>query len=189
MVNAGTGSSKRKYIIKAKSLKPTVIRLYLSEDKTIPEIAEELKISEEVVEKLLGALKKPKRSKGEITLLDILKTLYPNQTIQEQTPIEEYQIDIYIPHLRLGFEFDGQFHFGQNKWIHGDGAAGQYRFEHAENNDHTKDRLAKEQHIYIIRIPYTTKLTVENVRSIINEHISKIITNLNRYSAATGTIS
>ena len=85
-------------------LQKVIKELYLIDEKDVKEIAEELNVSIEFIEKSIKSFKRPKRSKGEISMLDILSIIYPNHTIEEQYPFMGMFFDFYIERLRLVIE-------------------------------------------------------------------------------------
>lgn len=60
------------------------------------------------------------------------------------------------------------------------------KFESGQKMDKRKDELAKTDNIYILRIPYTQKIDEQNIRRIINEHMPKILDNLDAHTAGLG---
>jgi len=162
----------------------TIKKMYLAEGKKLNQIASELEISEEYVMKVTKKLIPLKRSKGEVSLSCILQKIYPNQKIEEQVPFHGQYFDFYLPRLRIAWEVDGIQHSEQNAFFHGEGTAGAYKFEEGQAMDRRKDALAKREHIYVIRIPHTTKLNEETIRGIIDEHNDKIVANLSAYNSS-----
>ena len=161
----------------------TIRKMFLIEKKKPEDISNELNIGIEYVLKITNKFKPKHRSKGEADLLKILKTIYPMHDINEQHGIGGMRFDFYIPKLRLAIEYDGLPHFEKVDHFFGKGNAGQANFENYINNDRRKEKAAAKSNIYLIRIPYSLKLGVENVRELLNEHNSKIISNLSNYSA------
>ena len=81
-----------------------------------------------------------KRSKGEIELCQYIKSIYPGE-VQENSRdiIGKKELDVYLPELRLAFEYDGTY------WheIHEERLPGYHDL---------KDSLAKEKNIELIHI-------------------------------------
>lgn len=83
------------------------------------------------------------------------------------------EIDFWLPHIKLGIEYDGRHHYEPVDWA-GKGE------EWAENNlkevqfrDALKDELISQhpkEIKYFIRIPYTEEITKENIIKILAEH-------------------
>ena len=163
--------------------------MFLADGKSIPEIARAIGVDEDMIAKYVKNLVPPKRSKGEVGLLDILHELYPNHKIEEQVPFHGMYLDFYIPRLRICFEYDGIQHFKQSALYHKTGTEGAYNFEAGLARDRAKDRYAKDEYIYMIRIGYKTKLTTDNIRRIIDEHSGKIMDNLTAFISSYRTES
>ena len=76
-----------------------------------------------------------KRSRGEIELCKFIKSIYSGQVLEnDRTVIKPKELDIYLPELRLAFEYDGKY------WheIHEERLPGYHDL---------KDSLAKEKKI------------------------------------------
>lgn len=159
-----------------------IVSLYLIDKNTPEEIADKLEINIKYVEKILKPLYQAKRSTGETSLYKVLKELYPMHDIKEQYYFHGQYFDFYIPKLRLVFEYDGVQHFNKVDFFVGKGITGNYNFENSMNMDIKKDKIAKDECIYVIRIGYRESITANNIRSIINEHHQQIIENLECFS-------
>jgi hypothetical protein len=166
---------------KTKDTAIEIRRKYLIDNMEPNEIAQELNLSLVYIEKCIKNIKRPKRSSGEVSLKEILVGIYGHSHVIEQKPFNGLYLDFFIPRLRLAFEFDGQFHFTHSKFAHGEGIKGMYNFDHAVANDNKKNQLCKKEHIYLIRIPFTFKLTEQNIRNLIDEHHQHIVANLVAY--------
>lgn len=71
-----------------------------------------------VTSRLTTQLKKhttKKPTKPQIKLLLIIKHLYPNNTLESETKVTNYSIDVAIPELMLGFEYDEQYWHNRQK--------------------------------------------------------------------------
>ena len=160
---------------------------YLKEGKSVDDIAAEFNLERTKVEKLLKNYISRPKSKGEVSLGPILRKMFPKGKIMEQHSIGNQFFDFYIEIMRVAVEFNGVQHYKPSTLFHGKSESQrQYNFENGVDNDNRKGKLAKESNIYIIWIPYTVKLTEENIRRIFNDHNKQIINNLNQYAAETG---
>lgn len=72
------------------------------------------------------------------------------------------KVDFYIPSLNTVIEYDGQQHYIYNDYFY----KSEEDFERCKRYDELKDKLLKEHGISVVRIPYTTKVTLELVKSI-----------------------
>ncbi|MHA2063118.1 MAG: hypothetical protein ACXABY_01935 [Candidatus Thorarchaeota archaeon] len=107
-------------------------------------------------------------SKGSEELLEIVQQLFPNQRIELEHNIADRGalfLDIYLPRLKIAFEFDGEQHFRFIEHFHGDTQG----WLLARRRDWRKDELCEEQGITLIRVAYNEPMTKENVLSKIEE--------------------
>ncbi len=60
-------------------------------------------------------------SKGESKLRKVVKSLFPKETIlyNDRKTLHGLEIDVYIPSIKLGFEFNGGQHYTFVKKFHG----------------------------------------------------------------------
>lgn len=146
--------------------------------------AERFKTSEAFIVKTLKKFAAPQRSKGEQSLMPILRKMFPGKKVLEQQPIGSYRMDFYIPALRLCIEYDGVQHFKQG-FFHGKGYIGEHKFEAGVKADADKEKLCAQNGIYVIRIGYTEKLNIDNIRRILEEHWTQVIHNLSHFASET----
>jgi len=159
-------------------------QLFLIQHRSVPEIAEELNIAEEIVEHELRHVKHTKKSNIENIVGKALKEIYPGYKIIAQKNIDNLYIDYYIEPLRLAIEVDGIQHTKIIPFFHGKSAIRQhYVFDRQISNDKKKEILARNNYIYLIRISYKDNLSVDNIRTILNEHHQHIIDNLSTYAS------
>jgi very-short-patch-repair endonuclease len=103
-------------------------------------------------------------SKGSEELLEIVQQLFPNQRIELEHNIANRGalfLDIYLPRLKIAFEYDGQQHFAYNEHFHGN----RENFLKARRRDAEKDELCDQQGITLIRVAYNeevTKISISN---------------------------
>lgn len=160
--------------------------LFIIENKTNEEISKELNLSIEVVQLVTGKFKKRPQSKPEALMGKVLRELYPKYKILEQYRIGDLYLDYYIEPIRTAIEVDGVQHATITPFFHGKSFYSQRNsFEHQVFNDNKKDKLAKANFIYLIRIDHTVKITTENIKDIFNEHFQKIMDNLATFKTET----
>lgn len=157
---------------------------YIIGKKTVAEIAKEFNLDKEVIEEALGDLKQKPQSNIEKNVGLVLRELYPQYRVLEQKNIGGLFLDYYVEQIRLGIEVDGIQHSESNAFFHG---KTQYtresNFEHQLSNDKKKEKLLKEQHIYLIRINYNEEITNEHIKHVLRKHSEQILDNLNRFTA------
>ena len=109
-------------------------------------------------------------SKGAQELLEIVQLIYPYQRVELEHNVAKRGalfIDIYLPRLQLGFEYDGQQHFEYNEHFHGSRES----FIQARRRDKNKDEECEEQGIALIRVAYNEEMSRDLVLSKIEEAI------------------
>jgi hypothetical protein len=101
-------------------------------------------------------------SKGAKELLEIVRKIYPNQRIiLEHNVGRRLFLDIYLPSLGIGFEFDGEQHEKYIEHFHGDKAG----FHASRKRDAEKSELCKELGIMLINMLYNEPITESAVRN------------------------
>ena len=110
---------------------------------------------------------KKTKSEGEEILFTLLRQVYPKLSIKRQHPVgERLHLDLYIPNLNLGFEFDGIQHMEQSDFFHKNRDA----FISGQLLDDKKDNLCANQGIHLIRINHKENLC----KSILVEKIKEV---------------
>jgi hypothetical protein len=105
-------------------------------------------------------------SKGEEILFALLRKLYPTLSIHKQHPVgDRLHLDLYMPSLSLGFEYDGVQHTKESSFFHKNKDA----FLRGKVLDEKKEDLCASQGIHLIRISYEEKLTTELLKQKIEE--------------------
>ena len=107
-------------------------------------------------------------SKGAEDLLKIVQEIFPHQKIELEYNVADRGglfIDIYLPRLKLGFEFDGQQHFVYNEHFHGS----RENFIKARRRDAEKDTICRERGIVLIRVAFNEIMNKELILSKIEE--------------------
>ena len=98
------------------------------------------------------------KSQGEEVLFTLLREIYPTLAITKQHPVgERLHLDLYIPDLFLGFEYDGIQHSEENTFFHKDRDA----FLRGQILDDRKDDLCASQGIHLIRVSHEENLCKE----------------------------
>lgn len=103
-------------------------------------------------------------SKGSEELLVIVKQIYPNQRVELEHNVASKGalfLDIYLPRLKIAFEYDGIQHFEYNEHFHGN----KENFLKARRRDSEKDEQCEQQGITLIRVAYNEQMSRELVLS------------------------
>ena len=109
----------------------------------------------------------PKRSNGENELFRLVKVVYKNKDIKRNvrpTWLEGLELDIYIPELKLAFEYQGQQHrypvevFG-----------GESKFIRQQINDAKKKSICKKKGIKLIEYWFDEDLNLEELKKKLND--------------------
>lgn len=77
------------------------------------------------------------RSKGEIELYDFVKAICSSAEFSNREVIAPFELDVYIPELKLGIEYDGEY------W---------HNLPNMKKRDHIKDSYCRNRNIELIRI-------------------------------------
>ena len=121
-------------------------------------------------------------NKTEIKIKNIMKEIFPLYDIEYKYNNFNWlktknggkqEIDIYIPNIKLAIEYDGQQHFKPVRFGGIDAHSALNKFENQKRLDKLKNRKMashKKDIRYFIRIPYTEKITKENMLKILKEH-------------------
>lgn len=114
-----------------------------------------------------------KKLVSQTQLCKILDKLYPDEECIDNT-LHEFlrspttsrwlELDRYYPNLKLAFEYDGAQHFEPVEiW------GGEETFVEIQRRDKEKNMLCKKQGITLIRIPYTERLSLKNIKGILEK--------------------
>lgn len=112
-----------------------------------------------------------KTSKGAKALLEIVQQIYPNHRIELEYNVAERGalfVDIYLPRLQIGFEYDGVQHFEYNEHFHGS----REHFIKARRRDNEKDEACEDKGIVLIRVAYNEDMDRNLVVSKIEEALN-----------------
>ena len=74
-------------------------------------------------------------------------------------------IDIYLPMLSIGFEFDGEQHFKYIEHFHGDRRG----FANSRKRDLSKDDACKDKGITLVRVAYNEPMDHDSILKKIEE--------------------
>ena len=104
---------------------------------------------------------------SETILYNIVQELYPSyEILRHHRPVwlEGLELDVYIPDLKLGFEYQGIQHFKAVKhW------GGEKQLEKQKEHDERKLKLCREHGVSLICINYDEPLNKEYIQSKIND--------------------
>ncbi len=92
-------------------------------------------------------------SKGEQVLYDVIEKLLPSLKIERNqfySFLDGLQLDIYIPELKLAFEYDGQQHYEHIDFFHNS----EDEFIKQQTRDKWKNTLCAKHNITLTRIKY-----------------------------------
>lgn len=138
----------------------------------------------------------PKHSKKEALLSQLIMEIFPETEViingyyswlpsPKGAPM---QLDVYVPALRLAFEYDGKQHVQYSEYIFGPGKAGRARFEYVQLCDRLKDELCTRTGVKLIRIRYDRTITKEYLlRRMENEGVLAKARALTRVNEGDGT--
>lgn len=140
-----------------------LVDLLFETNLSIPEIAERMDVSTELVSKHIKALgldwvrrKDRKMSRGQAALTSIMQQLLPGQEIVNEYHIgERLRLDVYCPKYKLGAEYHGRQHFWYSSFFHKD----QEAFKESQARDERKIELCKELGINLVVFRYNDTLT------------------------------
>ena len=142
----------------------TIMRLNKAEGYPPPteHISLLAEITAEMEEK--GIISTNYKNKNERKLFFLVKEMFPDAIYQYK---EEWlgiqSVDIYIPSLKIGIEYQGDQHYRPVKFY-----GGKEGFEQRQKLDEEKKRLCLEHQIKIIEWKYETPITKENLIKFLN---------------------
>ena len=95
--------------------------------------------------------------KSEQTLFTLVKKEYPDALFQFRPRwLEPQNLDIYIPSINVGIEYQGIQHYESIDFFGGENA-----FIHRQNLDNRKRHLCEENGLKLIAWPYTDEITLK----------------------------
>lgn len=77
------------------------------------------------------------KSAGELELFDFVISHYPDAISGDRSAINPLELDIYIPSLRIGIEYDGDY------W---------HSLPDMKRRDHLKNKICRDKNIHLIRV-------------------------------------
>jgi len=120
------------------------------------------KVFENMARQEFGFRKVGERWVSETLLLHIVDRMFKDQKVlQHHRPqwLEGLELDIYVPGLRMGFEYQGQQHFHPVEvW------GGKEALKLTQLRDQRKRDLCAEADVKLVEIDYTEPLTEDHVR-------------------------
>lgn len=100
---------------------------------------------------------------SETLLFQLIRRAFPDQEVERhhRPPwLEGLELDVYVPELRLGFEYQGQQHSHPIKaW------GGKTALEALQERDRKKANLCRLNGIHLVEVMYSEPLTEEHLRS------------------------
>ena len=109
---------------------------------------------------------KKSKSNGEDLLFNFLKEIYPNLIVKKQYSVgDRLSLDLYIPDLFIGFEYDGIQHSQETSFFH----KNKDSFIRGQVLDSKKDDICASKGIHLIRIGYEDILSKEFILNEINK--------------------
>ncbi|HEY9200756.1 MAG TPA: hypothetical protein VIQ81_04080 [Gammaproteobacteria bacterium] len=94
-------------------------------------------------------------------LMGYIKTIYPNNIVEYRVRLKELEgmeLDIYLPELRLGIEYQGKQHYKPvGHW------GGEEALRETKIRDRRKKRLCKQHGIKFVTFNYRQKLSIDYV--------------------------
>lgn len=100
-----------------------------------------------------------------------MRQLYSHQRIELEYNVASRGalfLDIYLPRLKIAFEYDGIQHFEYNEHFHGN----RENFTRARRRDIEKDELCEELGITLIRVAYNEEMSKELVLGKLEEALN-----------------
>ena len=127
--------------------------------------AEQKSKRELIYSQLLTEGKASPKWKSEFQLYKLSLSLYPDSIYQYQpTWLGLQSLDIYIPSIGVGIEYQGIQHYKPIEHF-----GGEKHFLHRQANDKKKKILCKENGVKLLEWPYTTDITEDNFKKYILE--------------------
>lgn len=105
-----------------------------------------------------GQIKKTNRSKAEIKILEAINQKFPELEVlcNNRTLLSGLELDLYIPSLKLGIEYNGPLHYQP--------IFGQEKLEKGQRYDTMKAQRAYDLGIRILTLPHYAALLPEQIK-------------------------
>ena len=105
---------------------------------------------------------------SELLMTKIIEQIYPGkEIIKHHRPkwLQGLELDVFVPQLSLGFEYQGQQHFFPIKaW------GGKLALQKVQERDQRKRIICKSNNIELIEIDYSEPLEIEYIKDKIKKH-------------------
>ena len=100
---------------------------------------------------------------SEFSLYKLVLSFYEDTEYQKHFDWLGLQsLDIYIPQLKTGIEYQGEQHYGPIEVF-----GGEEGYSAVQERDERKKKLCKENGVRLIEWPYSLEITVENLRNVL----------------------
>ena len=133
-------------------------------DSTIIYSNKQTKKRSEVYSQLILQGQTSPKWKSEAQLFVIISSFYPNAVYQYRPDwLYKQSIDIYIPSLSIGIEYQGVQHYKPIEHF-----GGEKHFLHQQENDLKKKQLCEENGVTLIEWPYHREVSETEVRKALN---------------------
>lgn len=124
------------------------------------------KLENEVREKF-GYAKKGEKWISETKMYHLIKEIFPEEEVifhYRGEWLNRLEIDVYLPKLKLGFEYQGKQHFEAIDFF-----GGKESFEKQKQRDLEKEILCENNKVKLIKINYYDSLTKRFIQGLIDE--------------------
>jgi len=123
----------------------------------------------ELYSKLILEKKTTPKWKSEARLYTLVQSLYPDAVYQFRSVwLGMQSLDIYIPSLSLGIEYQGIQHYKPIEHF-----GGEKHFEYQQANDKKKKKLCKDNGVILLDWSYTEPITAKRVKSFLKNYSSQ----------------
>lgn len=108
-------------------------------------------------------------SQSEYLLLGMVRTMFPDDLIQHKVRpgwLQNLELDIWIPHLGIAIEYQGEQHYKPvGHW------GGESAFQRQVERDRLKRKLCKKHGVRLIEIKYNQALDVDALHALIRKSL------------------
>ena len=133
-------------------------------DSTIIYSNKQTKKRSEVYSQLILQGQTSPKWKSEAQLFVIISSFYPDAVYQYRPNwLNKQSIDIYIPSLLIGIEYQGVQHYKPIEHF-----GGEEHFQQQQENDRKKKQLCIDNGVILIEWPYSKEITEAEVRKVLN---------------------
>jgi hypothetical protein len=109
--------------------------------------------------------------KNEYLLYFYIKTFFEDAEYQKRFVwLEQQSLDIFIPSLKIGIEYQGQQHFLASDYFGGD-----EQFENRKTRDKNKQLLCEQYDVQLLQWDYKNQVTVNSVVSWLSKRTSLLL--------------